>query len=112
MNALIIAIPILVLLAAVLLVGATRRRDTGEAIGSLSRETVKRDRAARRAGAPEVEQPTGRQVEASTAVERRQASTAVATAPSAAPVPWTPPDPDTSIWPNAVIVALPDEVST
>ena len=94
MNALIIAIPVLVLLAAVLLVGATRRRDTGEAIGSLSRETLKRDRTARRAVASEGA-PSGRQVEATTAIERREASTAVATAPSAAPVPWTPPDPET-----------------
>jgi cytochrome b6-f complex iron-sulfur subunit len=94
MNALLIAIPVLVLLAAVLLVGATRRRDTGEAVGSLSRETVKRDRSARKAGAAEAH-VTGREVEASTALERREASSAVATTTSATPVPWTPPDPET-----------------
>jgi cytochrome b6-f complex iron-sulfur subunit len=94
MNALLIAIPVLVLLAAVLLVGATRRRDTGEAVGSLSRETVKRDRSARKAGAAEAP-VTGREVEASTALERREASSAVATTTPATPVPWTPPDPET-----------------
>jgi cytochrome b6-f complex iron-sulfur subunit len=95
MNALVIAIPVLVLLAAVLLIGATRRRDSGEAVGSLSRETVKRDRAARRE-APAAEAPvTGRQHEASTALERRQASTAVEAPATTAPVPWTPPDPET-----------------
>ena len=72
MNALVIAIPILVLLAAVLLVGSTRRRDTGEAIGSLSRETVKRDRDAAKDNAPEADDtPTGRDVETSSALERR-----------------------------------------
>jgi cytochrome b6-f complex iron-sulfur subunit len=98
-EVLLIAIPVLVLLAAVLLVGAARRRDTGEAIGSLSRETVKRDRVARvsataTATEPEVEAPSGREVEASAALERREASTAVATTGTAAPVAWTPPDPE------------------
>jgi cytochrome b6-f complex iron-sulfur subunit len=96
MTALVIAIPVLVLLAAILLVSAARRRDTGEAVGSLSRETVKRDRNARKgATTEEVPAPSGRDVERSTALERRQASTALATTGSAAPVPWTPPDPET-----------------
>src|SRR5262245_16085916 len=96
MNALVIAIPVLVLLAAVLLIGSTRRRDSGEAVGSLSRETVKRDKEARRSGAAaEPAPPTGREHEASTALERRQASTAVATPATTAPAPWTPPDPET-----------------
>lgn len=92
MGVLLVAIPVLVLLAAVLLVGAARRRDTGEAIGSLSRETVKRDRGARvlvGAGAP-----AGREVERSLAIERREASTALATTTAKPPVPWTPPDPE------------------
>jgi cytochrome b6-f complex iron-sulfur subunit len=96
-NALVIAIPILVLLAAVLLVGSTRRRDTGEAIGSLSRETVKRDRDAARSAkgdAPEPDDtPTGREVETSAALERR--SGAVQPVASGAMVAWTPPDADT-----------------
>ena len=92
MNALLVAIPVLVLLAAILLVGAARRRDTGEAIGALSRETVRRDRERElvTAGAP-----SGRDVERSAALERRQASTALATAPATAPAPWVPPDPET-----------------
>jgi cytochrome b6-f complex iron-sulfur subunit len=97
MTALVIAIPVLVLLAAILLVSTARRRDTGEAVGALSRETVKRDRKAR-ASAPAAapaEAPSGRDVERSTALERRQASTALATAGTAAPVPWVPPDPET-----------------
>jgi cytochrome b6-f complex iron-sulfur subunit len=94
-NALLIAIPVLVVLAVVLLLGATRRRDTGEAVGSLSRETVKRDRAARRGADAPAPPTTGRQVEASTALERRQASTTVATATPTTPATWTPPDPET-----------------
>ena len=100
MEVLLIAIPVLVLLAAILLVGAARRRDTGEAIGSLSRETVKRDRAARQsaatvAGAEEEEEVvTGRDVERSMALERRESSRAVATTTPKTPVAWTPPDPE------------------
>jgi cytochrome b6-f complex iron-sulfur subunit len=98
MSALVIAIPVLVLLAAILLVGAARRRDTGEAIGSLSRETVKRDLAAvgaRREAAEAEGVVSGRELERSTALERRQPSTAVATTEAAAPAPWVPPDPET-----------------
>ncbi len=43
-TALLIAIPVLVVLAGVLLFATARRRDTGEAIGALARETRKRDR--------------------------------------------------------------------
>jgi cytochrome b6-f complex iron-sulfur subunit len=96
-NALVIAIPVLVLLAVILLVGTARRRDTGEAIGSLSRETVQRDRAARkrskRAAADEAQAPTGREVERSTALERRQGE--LATTPAREPAPWVPPDAET-----------------
>lgn len=92
MEVLVIAIPVLVLLAAILLVGAARRRDTGEAVGSLSRETVKRDRSRRPAAA--AEEASGRALEQSVALERRQASKAVATTGTATPVAWTPPDPE------------------
>ncbi len=98
MEVLLIAIPVLVLLAAILLVGAARRRDTGEAIGSLSRETVKRDRAARASGATasvgEDAVVTGRDVERSMELERREASRAVEPATAKTPVAWTPPDPE------------------
>ncbi|MDQ3294065.1 MAG: ubiquinol-cytochrome c reductase iron-sulfur subunit, partial [Actinomycetota bacterium] len=81
--------------AAILLLGNARRRDTGEAVGALSRETVERDRSARagRADAA-VEAPSGRAVEQSVAVERRAASTAVVTRPDTNPVAWVPPDPE------------------
>ena len=45
-TVLLIAIPVLVVLAGVLLFATARRRDTGEAIGALGRETRKRDRGA------------------------------------------------------------------
>ena len=56
-----IGIAVLAVLAVVLIAGAARRRDTGEAIGDLSRETRKRDKSA---AALEVEKPSdGRSVE-------------------------------------------------
>ncbi|HEX6985094.1 MAG TPA: Rieske 2Fe-2S domain-containing protein [Planctomycetaceae bacterium] len=94
MAALLIAIPLILILAAILLVGAARRRDTGEAVGSLSRETVKRDRSRRTPEAAEEEPVSGREVEQSFAVERREASKAVEPAKGATPVAWTPPDPE------------------
>jgi cytochrome b6-f complex iron-sulfur subunit len=95
-NALVIAIPVLVLLAAILLVGTARRRDTGEAIGTLSRETVQRDRAAAKAGlrSEAAPAPSGRDIERSTALERAQAGGLATVAPST-PAPWNPPDPET-----------------
>ena len=42
-TALLIAIPVLVVFAGVVLFASARRRDTGEAIGALARETRKRD---------------------------------------------------------------------
>jgi len=95
----VVIVPVLALLAALLLVGAMRRNDTGEAIGSLSRETVKRDRVASGAkaavGADEAVEdgPSGRDIERSAAIERRQAG-ALATTGSSAPAVWTPPDPE------------------
>ncbi|MGH9184011.1 MAG: ubiquinol-cytochrome c reductase iron-sulfur subunit [Acidimicrobiales bacterium] len=93
MNALIIAIPVLVLLAGILLLGAARRRDTGEAIGTLSRETRKRDRSA--AAVPEERaQPDQREVERSAELVWRQPPADVELAADRAPVPWTPPEPE------------------
>jgi cytochrome b6-f complex iron-sulfur subunit len=72
MNPLVIVIPVVVVLAGVVLFAASRRRDSGEAIGALSRETRKRD-----VGEPVVldddaEVPvSGRVVERQAAVERR-----------------------------------------
>src|SRR5262245_20857771 len=88
---------VLVVLAIVLLVGASRRRDTGEAIGELSRETRRRDRTGvGRGAAPPVEPiATGRDVETSAASERRDPSTAVVRATPGEVQPWTPPDAET-----------------
>ena len=93
-TVLLIAIPALVVLAAVLLLASARRRDTGEVIGALARETRKRDRGAvipADAGDTAV---TGREVEAAAALERRAASSALATIDAKPPVAWVPPDPE------------------
>lgn len=92
-TALLIAIPVLVVLAGVLLFAAARRRDTGEVIGALARETRKRDRGAV-APTDAAEAVTGKQVEAAAALERREASQALATIDAKPPVAWVPPDPD------------------
>ena len=96
MNAfIVIAIVLVVVLAAVALLGAVRRRDTGEAVGSLANETLKRDRQARKVSQAEADQRlVGRDVERAAALERRAGDEVAAVAPSA-PVAWTPPDPET-----------------
>ncbi|WP_334143627.1 QcrA and Rieske domain-containing protein [Rhabdothermincola sp.] len=94
MNPLVIAVPVVVVLALVLLVAAARRRDTDEATGLLSRETLKRDRGepAVLAGATRT---TGREVERSVEVERRGGGAELVTAGAADLAPYVPPDPDT-----------------
>lgn len=94
-SALLIALPVLVVLAGVLLFATARRRDTGEAIGALARETRKLDRGVvavldREEGAP----ATGKEVERAAALERREASKALTTVGATAPVAWVPPDPE------------------
>ncbi len=93
---LLIAIPILVVLAGVVAVASARRRDTGEAIGLLARETRRRDRDRRAttAAAPVAAEPTGRELERSVELARRGASSELATTTSSAPVAWVPPDPE------------------
>ena len=91
-----IGVGVLVVLAVVLIAGAARRRDTGEAIGGLSRETRKRDKSRRpprrsRPTAP----PTGAAVEKAAAIERREPSTAVVKSAGGEVAPWVPPDPET-----------------
>lgn len=93
-TALLIAIPVLVVLAGVLVLAAARRRDTGEVIGALARETRKRDRGAARPATAEAKPVTGREVEAATALELREASRGVATIEAKPPAPWVPPDPE------------------
>ena len=94
-TALLIAIPVLVVLAGVVVFASARRRDTGEAIGALARETRKRDRGAVAPSDADAPAPvTGRDVERAAALELRGPSRAVATIDAEPPVPWVPPDPD------------------
>ncbi|CAN5736635.1 hypothetical protein BH20ACT2_BH20ACT2_13900 [soil metagenome] len=96
MSVLIVAIPVLVVLAAIVLVASARRRDTGEAIGQLSRETRKRDRGRKSAAPTEdraVAPASGREVERAAALER-EGGELVPVAAGAPPAPFTPPDAD------------------
>ncbi len=93
-TVLLIALPALVVLAAVLLLASARRRDTGEVIGALARETRKRDRGAVPPSDAADAPVTGKQVEAAAALERRAASSALATIDAKPPVAWVPPDPE------------------
>ena len=94
-TALLIAIPSSSCWPAVLLFATARRRDTGEAIGALARETRKRDRGARRrARRRRAPRPPARRSSGpppSSAARRR---TALATVGATAPVAWVPPDPE------------------
>ncbi len=91
-----IAIAAAVVLVAVLAFAASRRRDTGEAVGALSRETRRRDNA----GAPLPEPVAvgaglrGRSYERSVALERIDAGS-LEPVTSTAPVAYVPPDPET-----------------
>jgi cytochrome b6-f complex iron-sulfur subunit len=94
-TALLIAIPVLVVLAGVMLFASARRRDTGEAIGALARETRKRDRGAVDVVDGDDAPPTtGREVERAAALERRESGKGLATVGATAPVAWVPPDPE------------------
>jgi len=95
MNALfVIAIILVGLFAVIALVGASKRRDSGAAVGNLAGETVKKDRTARKTAPVEDVEPaaTGKQVERAAVLART--STEVAPVSTKAPVAWTPPDPD------------------
>src|SRR4051794_21942676 len=92
-----IGVAVLAVLAVVLFAGVARRRDTGEAVGELSRETRKRDKRRASEGRtvlPASPATTGRDVEKGVALERREPSQAVVKASSGALAPWVPPDPE------------------
>jgi cytochrome b6-f complex iron-sulfur subunit len=91
MNPLVIAIPVIVVLAGVVLFAAARRRDTGEAIGLLSKETVKRDRGEPEVLAEEEQRVTGREIERAADVD----AGAVERAVEPQLTPYVPPDPET-----------------
>jgi cytochrome b6-f complex iron-sulfur subunit len=90
----VIAVVVIAVLAAVALLGAARRRDVDGAVGTLSRESVKRDRAARKAvGSVEDAPPTGKEIERSAALARRGSD--LEPVGDRTPVEWVPPDPET-----------------
>ena len=94
MNPLVVVIPVVVVLAGLVVFAALRRRDTGDAIGALSRETRRRD-----AGEPVVlddAEPvavSGRQVEAQAALARRPQE--LVTVGGSDLAEYVPPDPET-----------------
>lgn len=93
MNVLIIIIPVLVVLAGIVLIASSRRRDTGDATGLLSRETIKRDKGESPALVDAASGPTGREVERSAELKRRGGDELVSVgAPDLSP--YVPPDPD------------------
>ena len=95
MSVLLIVIPLLVVLAGVLLFAAARRRETGDAVGRLSRETKRKDSDATLPEPPEAAAPTGREVER--AARGGSTGTAVAVVDeteAAPPAPFVPPDPE------------------
>jgi cytochrome b6-f complex iron-sulfur subunit len=94
MNPLVIVIPIIVVLGLVVLVASFRRRDRGDAIGELARETRKRDRGEPAVlSEPETSHATGREVEKAAVLERR-GGVAVAERGTGQVVAFVPPDPE------------------
>lgn len=94
--ALSIAIPIIVVAAVIVLIGAARRRETMAAEGRLTRETRRRDR-----GRVDIDHdsamsdaPTGREVERAAVVARQTAGTELVEAADASVEEWIPPDPE------------------
>jgi cytochrome b6-f complex iron-sulfur subunit len=90
-----LSIAVLVVLGVLVLVTTARRNDARRGEGALSRETLERDRAARKAAEPALvgappAPATGREIEQAA----RQASTELVKAPPVAPAPYVPPDPE------------------
>ena len=94
--ALSIAIPIIVVAAVIVLIGAARRRETMAAEGRLTRETRRRDRGRVDIDdlAGSADAPTGREVERAAVLARQTAGTELVEAADASVEEWTPPDPD------------------
>ncbi len=93
MSVLLIVIPLLVVLAGVLLFAAARRRETGDAVGRLSRETRRKNRDAE--SVDDERPPTGREVERAAADVRSGKALAVVGGEEVAPpAPYVPPDAD------------------
>jgi cytochrome b6-f complex iron-sulfur subunit len=88
MNPLVIAIPVLAVLAAFVVFASTRRREDAVATGHVSRETRKRDRASRKALETA---PGGREVEGAARLARKGGEL-VPVADAAPPAPFVAPD--------------------
>lgn len=87
------AIVVVLVLAVVAVIGGARRKDGVQATGDLSSETIKRDRAARRAARDsraEETRPSGREIER--AVTEGRNVPAVVPVATTTPVKWTEPD--------------------
>lgn len=93
MQVLLVAVPVLVTLAAVLVIGAARRRDTEQAIGNLSHETIRADRSHQLQLIPAP--ASGRDVERAVELHQHTRSGLPVATPRAPPTPWNPPDPET-----------------
>jgi len=91
MNPLVIAIPVLVVLAAFVIFASLRRKEDGEASGGyMSRETRKRDRTARKATVLE-EGQSGKEVERAAQLARKGGELVPVSEP-APPAPFVAPD--------------------
>jgi cytochrome b6-f complex iron-sulfur subunit len=89
-----IAVPVLVVLAGVLLFASARRRDTDTVQGVMSSETAHRDRGPVQLS--EADRPaTGREVERAAVLARREASAPAPVKVAEPPVAWVPPDDET-----------------
>lgn len=97
MTIALIVIAALVVLGAIALISASRRTDSASATGRLSRETLSRDRGTVTITETEVDEPTvsGREVERSAVVARREGS-ALVHAKASELTEWVPPDPETT----------------
>jgi cytochrome b6-f complex iron-sulfur subunit len=91
-STLVVVVPVLVLLAGLLVLGAASRGDQRAVIGRLSRETRRADRTEPR---PVSDVASGREIEHRAEIERSSQGGSVATLVRAPPAPFVPPDPET-----------------
>lgn len=91
MTVAVIVIIALVVLAAIVVIASLRNRDASSATGRLSRETLSRDRGTVTISETDVDLPSGRDVERTAALARREGQ-AVVKASSSELTEWTPPD--------------------
>jgi cytochrome b6-f complex iron-sulfur subunit len=92
MNPLIILVPVLVVLAIVVVVASARRRDRGDAIGTLAKETLQRDKGLPSSLEGEGASSAGRKVESDALVA--VGAGALATRGETELAPYVPPDPE------------------